>query len=455
MIKKLRIRFILTALAGILLVLVIMIGAINYLNYRGVTEDADRLLLMIAENGGSMPKDFGGEMDGKPPEVPDGSEMPEMSDGERPEMPAQPGGQADGASGTLGISGNRRGGIFSRNNGFSEETPFESRFFTVTFWEDEIVAVSTENIAAVDNTSARTYAEEAKASGKEKGFLSQYRYLRSGGTAADGAGDVLYVFLDCSRTLSSFWTFLFWSLMGSLGAFLLAGALVILFSGRVLRPVKESYEKQKRFITDAGHELKTPVAVIEADASVLELEAGKSEWIDDIKVQTKRLEELTGELTYLTRMDEGSGSLTMIEFPLSDVASEAAGACRARALLEEKTFTEEIEPGISYTGDEAAIRKLLSILLDNAMKYSEPGGEVKVRLEGAKNPRLTVYNTANIDPETVPHLFERFYRGDKSRSSEKKGFGIGLSIAKAVVDAHKGKIRADSDGKSLSIQVIL
>ena len=187
MIKKLRIRFILTALAGILLVLVIMIGAINYLNYRGVTEDADRLLLMIAENGGSMPKDFDGEMDGKPPELPDGSEMPKMSDGERPEMPAQPGGQADGASGTLGISGNRRGGIFSRNNGFSEETPFESRFFTVTFREDEIVAVSTENIAAVDNTSARTYAEEAKASGKEKGFLSQYRYLRSGGTAADGS----------------------------------------------------------------------------------------------------------------------------------------------------------------------------------------------------------------------------------------------------------------------------
>ncbi len=421
MIRKLRSRFILTALAGILLVLVIMMGAINALNYRGVVEDADRILDMISENGGSMPKDGMGE---QPPELPpDGFDMG---------------------------NGKRRGGTFSRNDPFSEETPFESRFFTVSFRDDTIASVSTENVAAVTLAEAKEIASEVRESGKERGFYGQYRFRVTEGT---GSGDTLYIFLDCNRTLASFRTFLFWSVLGSAAAFLLAGALVVVFSGRVLKPVKESYEKQKRFITDAGHELKTPVAVIEADAEVLELESGKSEWIDDIKTQTKRLAELTGELTYLTRMDEGKNSLTMIEFPLSDAVTETAGAFRAQALLEDKTFTAQIEPGISYTGDEKAIRKLVSILLDNAMKYSETGGEVRIALENKKNPKLTVYNTAKIDPESVPHFFDRFYRGDASRSSEKKGFGIGLSIAKAVADAHKGRIRAESDGASLIVTV--
>ncbi len=423
MIGKLRKRFIGMALIAVLLVLAVMMCAINYLNYRSVMKDADTILSIIAENGGTMPMNMGGHGPAGP-----------RTDGMMPYGP---------------------------RDRFSKETPFESRYFTVTLAPDGTAdVVSTDFIASVSDEDAKEYARRAAKSGRTRGFLEEYRYLAVPGTG-ENAG-VQYIFLDCARSLVNARSFLQVSLTVSLISFLFVGLLVILVSRRILRPVEESYEKQKRFITDAGHELKTPVAVIEADAAVLSMDLGENEWLTDIRRQTKRLTELTGELTYLARMDEGRPKEVMIEFPLSDVVLEMAASFQARAVVEEKTFSMDIAPMLSMTGEEAGIRKLVSILLDNAFKYSPAGGKIGIALRTkGRNTELTVRNTAeNLTEELLEHMFDRFYRGDKARSraegekSGSGGYGLGLAIARSVVEAHKGKIGAAQQGDELVVTVL-
>ena len=221
----------------------------------------------------------------------------------------------------------------------------------------------------------------------------------------------------------------------------------------------ESYEKQKQFITDAGHELKTPMTIISADADLAEMECGENQWLADIRRQAQRLTGLTNDLIYLSRMEEEQPRLQPIEFPLSDVVEEMVQSFAAPAQSQGKELSVTIQPMLSCTGDEKAIRQLVSILLDNALKYSPAGGRLAVKLEKqGRSIALTVSNTAAqlLDRDKLPHLFDRFYRTDQSRNSQTGGYGLGLSIARSIVLAHKGKIRAESaDGNSLVITVNL
>ena len=189
------------------------------------------------------------------------------------------------------------------------------------------------------------------------------------------------------------------------------------------------------------------------------MECGENQWISDIRRQAQRLTGLTNDLIYLSRMEEEQPKLQLIEFPLSDVAEEMAQSFHALARSQEKEFSLHIQPMLSYTGDEKAIRQLLSILLDNALKYSPAGGQLELRLEKqGRTLLLTVSNTSAqpIEPGKLPHLFDRFYRTDQSRSSQTGGYGLGLSIARSIVLAHKGKIRAESpDGRTLTFVIHL
>lgn len=391
MIKKLRTTFIVLAMCSVLLVLILLIGSINVVNYHGVIKNADAVLAVLEENDGRFPKvnekkehDFGKAM--------------------------------------------------------SPELPYESRFFSVLLDEEgRVIFVDTGKIAAVDTETAIVYAQKIWSEGKEKGFIGDYRYTR----LAAGRGSRM-IFLDCGRNLATFRRFLAAScgisLLGLCAVFL----LIFLFSGWIIRPVSESYEKQKRFITDAGHEIKTPLTIIDADAEILKMEVGENEWLQDIKKQTRRLAELTNDLVYLSRMEEGQ-PLPMVDFPVSDVIAETAQSFQVLARTQNKAFDCEIQPMLSLHGDEKAIRQLVSILLDNALKYSEEGGEISLRLERqGRSLRLTAANTtgAVLTKEELGHLFDRFYRTDPSRNSETGGYGIGLSIARAIVTAHRGRIAA-------------
>ncbi|MGN1082748.1 MAG: sensor histidine kinase, partial [Candidatus Avispirillum sp.] len=223
--------------------------------------------------------------------------------------------------------------------------------------------------------------------------------------------------------------------------------------------IAESYEKQKRFITDAGHEIKTPLTVIAANADILEMEQGENECLADIKQQTERLRGLTEDLVTLARMEEAGEGLPKIEFPLSEVVSETVRPFGAIARQQNKELTCDICPMITLKGNDKVIRRLISVLTDNALKYSPEGSTVRISLEKQnRTARLTVFNeTENeIKNGDIAHVFDRFWRADGSRNSETGGHGIGLSIAKNAVSAHNGKINASTrDGHSFQIEVLL
>lgn len=200
-------------------------------------------------------------------------------------------------------------------------------------------------------------------------------------------------------------------------------------------------------------ELKTPLTIIDADAEVLEMDIGENEWLRDIQTQTKRLAELTNNLILLSRMEE-QPQTEKIEFPLSDLAEETVETFQALAKTHSKHLTAHIQPMLSMRGDEKAICQLITILLDNAVKYSSEDGTIDLTLEKQKNTiRLTVRNTVeSVSKKDLAHLFDRFYRADPSRNSQTRGYGLGLSIASAIVNSHRGKIwAATPDEKSFSI----
>ncbi len=404
MIKTLRKKLIAVTMCAIAIVLGGMIGIINILNYYQIDKKQEALLTMLSNNYGKFP---------------------EMAYHRRSLKPL-----------------------------ISPEAPFTTRYFSVVLdKEGTIVSVNTGKIVAISTRVAGDYAQKLFEEGKTKGFLGSYKYNR-----IDYFENNMYVFLDCSEELITFYSFLFASVFVGLFGMLLVFILVLFFSKMIIKPVAESYEKQKRFITDASHEIKTPLAIIGASAEVLEMEDGGNEWTKSIKNQIQRLNTLTEKMVFLSRMDEGSTELSMGEVSFSGIVSEMAGSFQAMAVAQEKTLSLEIEDKVLLHGNEAALRQLVSILLDNAMKYSDGHGMISVSLRKTeKKAELAVKNTVDSVPKgNLDILFDRFYRMDQSRNSETGGYGIGLSVAKAIVNAHKGSITAGSqDGKTIVFLVLL
>ena len=305
MIRRLRTRFTAAAMLSLFLVLSVLMGAVNLYNYHRIAREADETLSVLGENRGRFPRWM---TDGAHPEENAEWEAGEESDwyaAAREQPPEKPD---------------------HWKQELSPELPFESRFFSLVADENgEIREWNMDSIAAVDETEAAAMAASALAMGKESGYIGQYRFA-----VRELEQGVRVTFLDCTRSLSTFRTFLFASIIVSLvglGAVLL---LTLWLSGRIIRPISESYEKQKRFITDAGHEIKTPITIIDADAEVLSMDLPQNEWIDDIRAQTKRLASLTNDLIFLSKMDEENLQIQRLDFPISDMVSESVQSFRSR-----------------------------------------------------------------------------------------------------------------------------
>lgn len=224
-------------------------------------------------------------------------------------------------------------------------------------------------------------------------------------------------------------------------------ALSALISGRAVRPIVESFQRQKQFITNAGHELKTPLSIINANADVLRLTHGDSQWVDSIQHQTRRMSRLIQEMLRLARLEEHSAA-QFAPVDLSALTEELAADFSVLAQQGGKRFSCTIQPDLRLQGDEARLRELLSILLDNAVKYSTPEGRISLTLEKhGRRPLLRVSNAveAPFSDQQLAHLFDRFYRCDDSRSTQTGGYGLGLAIAREIAQRHKGRLTASNE----------
>ena len=332
------------------------------------------------------------------------------------------------------------------------ETRFSTRHFTV--WFDsagEIVQTNTESIYSVTAETAVEYAKSVIGGRSERGWVSHYRYK-----IYDADGGQAVVFVDGSANLAALYQTVVISAVVLLGCAGLVLVLIVILSKRMVKPIAESHEKQKQFITDANHELKTPLTLILANLDIAEAELGKNEWLDDIRSEGQRMTELVNQLVALSRMDEDSQRIEAARLPLSEIVTDTVSDFKALSETRGKALSADIEPAITYTGDETLIRRLLSILFDNALKYCDDGGEITVSLKRARSVVLTVENTyRDVDNVELDRLFDRFYRADKARTFT-GGYGVGLSIAKSIAEKHRGDITAyRKDDAHIGFKVVL
>lgn len=403
MLKKLRRRFIAAAMAAIGAVTLVLLCAVNLWNYKITTDSLDATLDIMSLTGSySSGKDYS---------------LPE---------------------------------IFG---GHSSEEMYMTRFFAVYYDQNgKAAGVFRDYIATVSVEQALSYSSDALSSGHERGYYGDYRYRVLG-----ASGGSIVVFLNAVPEQQSMKTLLKVSVIVSLLALLAAFALITAFSKKATAPYMKNMQLQKQFITDAGHELKTPLTSISTSADVLKLETGENEWVDNIQKQAARMSKLVANLVTLSKLDEGAQMPDMCDFSLSDAAWEVSEPFELRAVAQGKKYSRSIEDNITVHGDMAAVQQMISILLDNAFKYSDEGGEIRLSVRKQhKGSVIEVYNTcAEGSLGDISRFFDRFYRADKARSAD-GGTGIGLSIARAVAEAHGGSISAESaDGRSIVFRAVI
>lgn len=412
MIRRLRKRFIRIAMTASTVVMLSLSLIVNAAHFVSVNSDRTRVLDMICENKGTIPAPI-------PPGLLD----------------------KEGADEWDMLWREPNEGHGRRHGPFNSETPYATRYFSLWFdGNGSLINADLEHIAAITEDEVNEYLAVAREHGSGYGYYSGFKYR----VVPHGEDRLMAVFLDCYQEFRMVRIVAACSLLAVAACVTVIYVLVVFLSKKAIDPVVRSAERQKQFITDASHELKTPVTVIATCLKVLEMEVGEHKWIDKSKAQTERLKNLVDSLVTLSRMDEEGSPLRFERFAVSDAVRETAESFVDFAASQGHELRMEIEPDVEYVGDEYAVRQLVSILLDNAVKYAVRGSPVAFSLKQEKNGIVmqTVNGCEKIDPEDVEKLFDRFYRADKSRNSNTGGFGIGLSVARGIAEGHKGSISA-------------
>lgn len=429
MLKKMQRRFIMAAMAAFATVMLVLVVGINIVNYYRTTSTQDGLAASLLEYE-QRAYEHRARRNASPNENPKEHER-KNSAHQEPEFPP-----------------------ISEMPGGGPEARFTTRFFAVYCdLSENIEVISRDYIYSIDEETAKAYTATVLQKGKEKGYYGDYRYH----VKVDDAGSTV-LFLNVTSALQFMKSLLIISLVIGFSSLLVVLILVVFFSRYAVRPYVKNMERQKRFITDAGHELKTPITSIATSADIAAMEYEGDEWISNIQKQTARLTRLVGELVALSRLDEEIPFPEKSTFSLSDVAWETAELFSVRAKAEGKNYCQNIEEQITIYGDCNSIQQMISILLDNAMKYSDVGGEIHLDIyRKRRKVCIKVSNTCDLpDTTDLDRLFDRFYRVDESRAANTGGTGIGLAMAQAIVETHGGKIKAErTDEKTICFKVIL
>ncbi len=458
MLKRMRYRVILAAMLAFFAVIALIAVLVNAVNYYVVTARADQTISYIVNYETFSP----GEADQnalppgqaepnafppaqvEPDALPPGQAEPNAFPPAQAEPDALPPAQAEPDAPPIAP-------FMALPD---EESNYMTRFFIVRYdTEGNLLSISTDYVASIDESDALQYAEQALKSRNDHGYIKEYRY------AKENTGDAaVIVFLNVSLNQQYMKTLQYLTLAVSGGALVLVFILVVLLSRRAIKPIADNIKRQKQFITDASHELKTPLTSISASVDVISMEHGDDEWTDNIRKQTGRMSHLVSELVTLSRLDEDIPLPNKELFSLSNAAWEIAEVYQPQAKARNKALLASIEDNISLFGEKSAIQQMLSVLLDNAIRYSDPDSEIRFSITRKRNKaQIEVFNTCHYsEPPDVSRLFDRFYRPDSSRNTSTGGTGVGLAIARAVAEAHGGTITASCpSGKTMTIKVVL
>ncbi len=403
MIRSLQRRFVIAAMIAITGLILLLLGAINAANLVLISQRIDRTLELLCDTVGDT---------GSPPPMP---------------KPAP-----DGRPFPFGAHNDHKDDY----NAF-----ISSNFFVVHFGADrELIFVDVSRLYAISENEALELASEVLDRGGRRGEYGQFRYL----IKDVPMHDTVAVFLDTSGESGSFWRVLLLSAGIGLAGWGLMLAFVVLLSKRAIRPIAENIQRQKQFVTNAGHEIKTPLAIIQSNTEAMELYNGENKWSRNIKEQTSRLSGLVKDLLLLARMDEGTVQAEPRDFSLSELFESSLDGFSQPIDDKSVRLNRNIPGGITIYADQKQTRQLISILFDNAVKYTNDGGEITAALEKAEGRvTLRLQNTCTTLPAVPPDkLFDRFYRADTARTQKSGGYGIGLAVARSLAEANRAVISA-------------
>ena len=396
MIKKLRIKFIVIAMISVFVVLAGTIGIINISNKVVIENNAKESLTEV------------------------------IREGFKDEMNEGPGG----------------GGEPGKNDRL-----MRNHYYVVEFDNSgNIIKSNYRHIFSINETDGNELARKIYNNELTNGRYQTYRYTKENNVVA---------VLDIKEELDNFNNFLLLSSTISIGAYLAFAALIILSSYIVFRPAEESYKKQKQFITNASHELKTPLTIISTDLEILEMDNGKNEWSESIRDQVVRLTNMTNQLVTLSKLEENDmKNYPFTDIQVNEVVKKVSDSFASSFLQANINFKVELDNNINFNGNSYLFEELIYIFLDNSLKYT--GGKDKyssIRLVQDKKNHFSIIFKNSLDEKDeldVSLLSERFYR---SPSNKKEGSGIGLSIAKEIINLHKGKLDISKDNNEIIFTV--
>ena len=318
--------------------------------------------------------------------------------------------------------------------------------------QQEVSSVDIEHIAALDRQTVVESVSEILATGADQGYVEHYRF----GIFHHEEGTTI-IGLDCFLQVQSAYNMLRMTILASAACALIVFILLLIFSEKAIRPFVENLERQRQFVTDASHELKTPLAILSADIGLLESSPGERKWLSSAQAQISRLDNLIKNLVELARTEETVQDASRTVFSLSDIALACGDSFQPLAEAAGKSLRTAIAPNLHMRGIQDNLFRLFSILLDNAVKYCDPGGEIDFTItRRGRLASIIVSNPcAGLDPSQLPRYFDRFYRADSSRTRATGGYGIGLSTARAIVTRHHGHIANRYAGGIITFSVTL
>lgn len=409
MFRKLRIRFIAIASLTILIVLLSVVGVLISARHIQTVNEINKILTLISDNGGTFPSVFK-------------------------------------VTSELG-------------NTVSVDTLFQYRYFSAVIDEDgNITSLNSSSISDLTDEQVESYLTKINKSGDRSGDFRYNNHTYSYLVTDESDDSKLIVVLDSTNQVEENRTLLHLSLWMSGVSFVFFVLMVSIFSGRVIEPFVRNYERQRRFITNAGHELKTPLAIISANNELVEMMNGESEWTKSTNDQVERMTGLINSLVAMARLEE-QPEVVLTDLNFSAIVKDAAEDFKGLVIKDGKQFVMEIQPNIHVKAEEKSLFELVTLLVDNANKYCDARGTVSVKLSKANRlskARLKISNTyaegKNVD---YSKFFERFYREDESHNNKKSGYGIGLSMAQTMVKLFKGSISVFYSGDTITFLVSL